>query len=83
MKGFAIAGIVASVVVCSLITACDASAFEPTTLEKQVSSRVWQRNEHGVRYFKTCVEGYLFIGTYSTHGYIQLAGPIGKCYEGQ
>ena len=49
---------------------------------KRDEIRNWQRTKRGVRYFIECVEGLRFIATDSTHGYLQLAGPIGECTEG-
>jgi len=52
-------------------------------VREQQAKRIYKTTPEGVRYFTTCVEGFLFIGTRSTHGYNQLAGPIGTCTSGE
>ena len=41
--------------------------------------RVWQKSTSGVHYYKECIEGHMWLVTKSTHGFEQLAGPIGEC----
>ena len=64
-----------AIVLLVLLTGCS----ESTTLQKQVANRVMQTNILGVKYFVTCIEGYRFIATDTTHYYTTLAGPVGPC----
>jgi len=49
--------------------------------QEQANRGVWKRNEAGVSYFKTCIEGNLFIATQGSdaNARFSLAGPIGQC----
>jgi hypothetical protein len=64
-----------------LLVGCNSKAIDEQYAKE--AKRVWKITPEGVKYFTTCAEGFLFLGTKSTHMFDQLAGPIGKCKSGE
>ena len=71
------------VVIMMVATLMIGFVLSPSTNEEvlraQQERKVWQTSPSGVRYYKDCMEGHIFLVTLSTHGYEQLAGPVGAC----
>lgn len=68
-------------IVYGFITAIEEDEIRAKERTAKGYDKEWLYTRKGVRYFIDCIENHRFIGFYSTHNYIQFAGPLGKCDE--